>query len=183
MKSLCLFFILISIFAKAQVGIGTTSPNITSILDISSSTNGILIPRLTSAQRNSIVSPAQSLLVYDNDVDLYYYFSVSNNSWTAINVGSIKNITTTSYTLTELDNGRVLDFNNALDIIVTVPASLPIGFQVSISQSGIGNVVLQPSGSMVINNRYNGTQTSGQWAKIGLEVNATNLSILSGDVK
>jgi hypothetical protein len=36
---------------------------------------------------------------------------------------------------------------------------------------------------MVINNRWNGTKTSGRWAKAGLEVRATNSSVLSGDVQ
>jgi hypothetical protein len=183
MTKLFLILIFFTFSCIAQVGIGTVSPNASSILDISSTTNGILVPRLTSAQRIAVGTPAQSLMVYDTDVDLYYYFSTSNNYWTPINVGSVKNITASAYTLLDTDNGRILDFSNASDISVTVPDTLPIGFQVSISQTGLGNVVLVPSGAMVVNNRYSGTQTSGQWAKIGLEVRATNIAILSGDVK
>lgn len=183
MKKSILFFIFFSFSAFAQVGIGTTTPNSSSILDVTSTTNGILVPRLTSLQRMAVVSPAQSLMVYDTDVDLYYYFSVSNNSWTAINVGSIKNITATSYTLSAIDNGRILDFSAATIVTLTVPNTLPTGFQVSITQSGIGNVTLVANGGMVLNNRYGGTQTSGQWSKIGLEVRASNSAVISGDVK
>jgi hypothetical protein len=39
---------------SAQVGLGTTSPNPKSILDISSTSKGILLPRVTSLQRDSI---------------------------------------------------------------------------------------------------------------------------------
>lgn len=183
MKKTILIFIFLSFSTFAQVGIGTTTPNASSILDVTSTTNGILVPRVTSAQRIVIASPAQSLMVYDTDVDLFYYFSVSNNSWTAINVGSINNISTTSYILSAQDNGRILDFSAASTVTLSVPSILPIGFQVSITQSGLGNVTLVSTGGMVLNNRYGGTQTSGQWAKIGLEVRASNSAVISGDVK
>lgn len=183
MTKFFLIFIFFTFSCIAQVGIGTITPNATSILDISSTTNGILVPRLTSAQRIAISGPAQSLMVYDTDVDLYYYFSVSNNSWTAINVGSVKNIASTSYTLSAIDNGRILDFSAGTTITLTIPDTLPTGFQVSITQSGFGNVTLVASGAMILNNRYGGTQTSGQWAKIGLEVRALNSAVISGDVK
>ncbi len=58
----------------AQVGIGTTSPDSSSILDITSTSQGILTPRMTTAQRLAIVSPAQGLLVYDIDEQSYYYY-------------------------------------------------------------------------------------------------------------
>jgi hypothetical protein len=183
MKRIALLLLIFSNTIFSQVGIGTTTPNVTSILDVTSTTNGILVPRLTSAQRIAIASPAQSLMVYDTDVDLYYYYSASNSSWTAINVGSIKNISATSYTLSAVDNGRILDFSAATTTTLTVPNTLPTGFQVSITQSGLGNVTLLASGGMVLNNRYGGTQTSGQWAKIGLEVRASNSAVISGDVK
>jgi hypothetical protein len=183
MKKLVLLLFFFTLTMHSQVGIGTTTPNASSILDVTSTTNGILVPRLTSAQRIAIASPAQSLMVYDTDVDLYYYFSVSNNSWTAVNVGSVKNIATTLYTISVADNGRILDFSAATTITVTIPDTLPIGFQASITQSGTGNAALVASGSMILNNRYGGTQTSGQWAKIGLEVRAINSTVISGDVK
>lgn len=52
--------------AFSQIGIGTTSPDASAILDIQSSTNnqGVLLPRLTKAQIEAIVSPATGLMVY-----------------------------------------------------------------------------------------------------------------------
>jgi hypothetical protein len=183
MKKLSLLLLIFSNAIFPQVGIGTVTPNVTSILDVSSTTNGILVPRLTSFQRVTITSPAQSLMVYDTDVDLFYYYSVSNSSWTAINVGSIKTISGTTYTLLPNDNDRILDFTSSTAVTLTVPNTLPVGFQVSITQSGLGNVLLTAIGGMVLNNRYGGTQTSGQWAKIGLEIRAMNCAVISGDIK
>src|SRR4051812_18434319 len=68
----------------AQVGIGTTTPNASAALDITSTTRGLLIPRMTTAQRNAIVSPANSLLIYQTDgVPGYYYRSGA--TWTLLN--------------------------------------------------------------------------------------------------
>jgi len=60
---------------NAQVGIGTTTPSASSMLDISSKISGVLIPRLTQVEKNGIVSPATSLIVYqrDNTTGFYYY--------------------------------------------------------------------------------------------------------------
>jgi hypothetical protein len=184
MKYIIFFLVFfLTLTVKAQVGIGTTSPNSSSMLEVKSSQAGILIPRMTTAQRTAIGSPAQSLLVYDTDVEMYYYFSSANTAWVAINVGSVKTISATAYTLVPSDSGRILDFTSATSVTLTVPNSLPIGFQTSITQVGVGIISVVGSGGMVINNRWAGTATSGQWAKIGLEVRATNSCVMSGDVR
>jgi len=75
-----LFFFLITLIGNAQIGIGTTVPDATAILDITSTAKGILAPRMTTAQRTAITTPAQGLLVYDTDLKLFYYFS-SPSGW------------------------------------------------------------------------------------------------------
>jgi len=52
-----------------QVGIGTTSPDASSALDIESADKGVLISRMTTAERNAITNPANGLLVYNTDSD------------------------------------------------------------------------------------------------------------------
>lgn len=52
-------------FMSAQVGIGTTNPDTSSELDVASTDGGVLIPRMTYAQKTAIASPATGLLVYD----------------------------------------------------------------------------------------------------------------------
>jgi hypothetical protein len=51
--------------SHAQVGIGTSSPN--AALDVTSTTNGFLPPRMTYAQRQAISSPATGLMIYCTD--------------------------------------------------------------------------------------------------------------------
>ena len=57
-------------FTHAQtggVGIGTSTPDASAALDVRSSTGGVLVPRLTQAQRLAIAGPATGLLVYQTD--------------------------------------------------------------------------------------------------------------------
>ncbi|PJJ60346.1 NHL repeat-containing protein [Hymenobacter chitinivorans] len=66
--------------ALAQsVGVGTNTPDPSAALDVKSSSQGLLTPRLTAAQRGAISNPAKGLLVYQTDgTPGYYYFSGSN---------------------------------------------------------------------------------------------------------
>ena len=50
---------------KAQVGIGTTTPHESSVLDIESSSKGVLIPRLSTANRDGISAPSVGLMIYN----------------------------------------------------------------------------------------------------------------------
>ncbi len=58
-----------------SVGIGTTSPNSTALLEVSSTTEGFLPPRMTETQRNAIVSPAEGLMVYNTTTKKPCYFN------------------------------------------------------------------------------------------------------------
>nr|WP_294934481.1 tail fiber domain-containing protein [uncultured Flavobacterium sp.] len=71
----CFLFFSLSGNIYSQVGIGTTAPHTSSVLDITSTTAGLLAPRMTQAQRNAIVTPATALLIYqtDNTPGFYYY--------------------------------------------------------------------------------------------------------------
>ena len=77
-----IIFILVCIFkinAYSQVGIGTTTPNESAILQLESNNKGLLITRLTEEQKNAIELPANGLLIYqtDNDTGFYYYNGVT----------------------------------------------------------------------------------------------------------
>jgi Chaperone of endosialidase len=54
------------------IGIGTATPHASAQLDITSTSKGLLIPRMTSALRTSIVSPAKGLLVYDSTTNSFW---------------------------------------------------------------------------------------------------------------
>ncbi|MCT4628971.1 phage tail protein [Winogradskyella sp.] len=75
-----LLYIAIGQSLIAQVGIGTTTPDNSSILDVESDEKGILIPRMTALERIGIIAPAEGLMVFQtNDVKGFYFFD--GTSW------------------------------------------------------------------------------------------------------
>ena len=54
-------------FAQGNVGIGTTTPDASALLDLTSISRGLLVPRMKFAQMNSISSPANGLMVFVTD--------------------------------------------------------------------------------------------------------------------
>jgi hypothetical protein len=59
-KLLLIVIVLFQSFVFAQIGIGTTTPDSSSILDVESTNQGVLVPRLTTVQRNGILNPVVS---------------------------------------------------------------------------------------------------------------------------
>ena len=53
--------------AQGNVGIGTTAPDASALLDLTSTSRGLLVPRMTQAQKLGISSPATGLLIYETD--------------------------------------------------------------------------------------------------------------------
>jgi len=66
----------------AQLGVGTTSPDQSSMLDVQSTHKGFLAPRMTTIEKNAISSQATGLMIYDNDQDKFNYFDGS--SWVTV---------------------------------------------------------------------------------------------------
>lgn len=89
------FFYGLCLFAlgslTAQVGINTTNPHPSAALDIKpdvfKQSVGLLMPNLSTAQRNGLNKTllANSLLVYDTDLNMYMYFDKASNNWYALN--------------------------------------------------------------------------------------------------
>ena len=74
--------------ALAQVGIGTNSPKPSAALDVRSTDHGLLIPSMTTIERNGISSPAEGLLVYDITAHRLYQYQdgiwrhhITNDYW------------------------------------------------------------------------------------------------------
>lgn len=85
--SLIFSFVLLTGLIKAQsVGINTTgaAPDASSMLDVSATNKGFLTPRMTTAQRLAIATPANGLMVYDTDLRCHYIYSTATSSWKSL---------------------------------------------------------------------------------------------------
>ncbi len=79
---------LIPFVTQAQnVGINSdgTLPASSAMLDVKSTSKGLLIPRMNTAQRTAIVSPANGLMVFDTTTNTFWFYK--SNVWTQINSG------------------------------------------------------------------------------------------------
>lgn len=203
-------FSLVFLNGKAQTGIGTTTPSPSAKLEVASTNQGFLPPRIALTATNAaspVTSPATGLLVYNtattnnasNNVAPGYYFwngsawvailgnittsSISGNGTTTTltNFGAEVNVQGgTSYTLAAADNGKIISCTNDSPVTITVPA-LSVGFNCLIVQRGNGQVTLSASGS-TINNRYNFNKTAGRHAIMSLVSVASGQFISSGDM-
>jgi hypothetical protein len=69
--------------AGANIGINTAVPDTSAKLDIVSESSGLLIPRMTTTQRNAIPSPVESLLIYNTTTQCYEGYNATTQSWVA----------------------------------------------------------------------------------------------------
>jgi hypothetical protein len=96
------------VFVDAQVGIGTFNPNSTSLLELFSTSKGLLVPRMTSADRDLILAPAVGLLIYNTSTSSFNYFDTDWKDYSAFvknyNSNLIGDITTTTIS-NEVVNG------------------------------------------------------------------------------
>lgn len=69
---------------SAQIGIGTTNPNPWAALDISSDSKGLLIPKLTTVQRDAITNPIIGLMIFNITNIAFEYYVNATTGWSNI---------------------------------------------------------------------------------------------------
>lgn len=94
-------------YVNSQVGVGTTTPDASSVLEVQSTTQGMLTPRMTNSQRTSISTPATGLIVYQTDgIAGFYYYTGStwvvlingSDALPAVNGSAVTNLNATNVT-------------------------------------------------------------------------------------
>lgn len=129
---ICILFFTISVSSYAQVGVGTTNPHASSALDVTSTTAGLLAPRMTQAQRNAIASPATGLLIYQTDsTPGFYYYTGSawvpfgSSGWAL--TGNAATTAGTNFVGTTDAQDLVLKANNTEGLRVKTDGKIGIG--------------------------------------------------------
>src|SRR5215813_14154390 len=109
-----------------NVGIGTVDPNASSLLDITSTTKGVLIPRMATSLITSIASPAKGLMIYD-----------STNNQLMVNMG---NSTVPNWQTIVFNSGWSLSGNSGLNMathFIGTTDAKPLLFRVNNIRAGI----------------------------------------------
>lgn len=107
-----------------NVGIGTASPHTSAQLEVSASNKGLLIPRMSSSNREGIMSPAKGLLIFDIDTSTFWYFN--GNIWVNMNTA----ISPNGWSLTgNIGTNPSLNFIGTLD-------DLPLKFKINNTAAG-----------------------------------------------
>jgi microcystin-dependent protein len=82
-------FLSMPLLSFSQIGIGVADPHPKAILELSSTDKGILIPRLTTAEREGMATnlekPADGCMVYDKELKKFFFFDEAADKWIAIN--------------------------------------------------------------------------------------------------
>lgn len=108
--------LLVSFYGFSQTGIGTTTPDASAKLDVTSTTKGLLAPRMTSAQRAAITLPANGLLVYQTDGVSGFYVNIGTSAspvWSRVNVDWVKTGNDIAYTAGNISTTGALTGGNS----------------------------------------------------------------------
>ncbi len=87
MKPIRVIFIIIALLTtyllEAQVSISSdgSEPGPSAMLDVKSTSKGVLIPRMTTAQRDAITNPEASLLIFNITTQCYEGYSTQDKQW------------------------------------------------------------------------------------------------------
>jgi len=167
-------------YSFSQVGIGTTAPDASSILDVVSPNQGVLVPRLTTLQENAIVNPATGLLIYNTECKEFRFnrgttaspdwiktsrnasVKYSNNaSDTTVNVNSNSTINAPIISTIDWNDDTTLYTVNAATNTITVAETSRYRISINISLStSSGTDRLTPEMWISVNGTQRGTFAS-----------------------
>ena len=144
------------VVVQAQVAINAdgVSANSSAMLDIKSITRGMLVPRMTSAERTGITSPATGLLVFDTDTNSFWFYNgtqweqlvkASQLPGPVVITPALLTATTNNYNPTGFDKATIVRVsgNNAIQMITGFNAET-IGEEKTITNVGNHPLYLAP---------------------------------------
>ena len=123
--------LLSTVIATAQIGLGTPNPDGSSLLDISSTSKGLLIPRMTKNQRDLISSPAKGLMIFNTDTNQLEINRGTSvvKTWTVISNGA-----PTSLHNSVFEIGNVTT-DSTIDVLAPAMTLTPVAGTYSVSFS------------------------------------------------
>lgn len=132
-------------FKQLKVGGGSVPINPAAIVDIGSTNKGMLIPRMSSTQKNAISSPVTGLLVFDTSVNLLSQYSSS--TWNNLAISG-----TTGITSLNSQTGVTQVFANDTNVVITSSNnthSLGWASTLSLARGGSGASLTAANGAII----------------------------------
>ncbi|MGN6416152.1 MAG: GDSL-type esterase/lipase family protein [Pseudobacter sp.] len=157
--------------ANVRLGLGTNTPVASALLDITSTTKGVLFPRMNTTQQNAISSPATGLWIYNTDSSAFRFYN--GGAW--VTVGGSVGGGGGSGTVTTVGKTDA----NGFAFTITNPTTTPnISLTTSLTTGSVP--VIGASGALTEDNA-NFNYTSGQLG-IGTNSQASKLHIQTGSL-
>ena len=158
--------VLLTVTTYAQIGINNENPDASAALDITSTTGGLLIPRMTETQRDAISPAATGLMIYQTDgtAGFYYY---NGSGWATLGaatygVGDVVNGGVVFYLFAPGDTGYIVGESHGL---VCSFSDVATSVEWGCMNTDLPNVPNVP---------FNGGNPAGLGAEIGDGVSNTN---------
>ena len=139
--------VLITATTYAQVGINIETPDASAVLDVTSTTAGFLMPRMTNAQRQAISNPAAGLQVFVTDFEGGRFMFYDGTEWGTLSFTEKRpdapTIGTASAGIAQATVSFTAPSSNGGSAITSYTAtSSPGDFTGTISQSGSGSIIV-----------------------------------------
>jgi hypothetical protein len=137
-------WIVTGVLQAQNVGIGTTSPDANAVLELQSNNQGLLVPRMTSTERNAMSSslglPQKGLLVFDNDSTKFFYWN--GFAWQTFGSGGSSGVTclTLQQTYdgcTGSGSGRTINISGTNSVDINSANASSIALKSTHTQSGV----------------------------------------------
>lgn len=116
------------IFPQISISTDSSLPDSSAMLDVKSTSKGLLVPRMTAVQRDAIVNPATGLLIFCTDNNKYYTNTgtPSAKNWIMLNSQWITNGTSVYYNSGSVGIGTTVPNSSAkLEVASTSQGFLP----------------------------------------------------------
>ena len=139
--------VLLTATTYAQIGINNETPDASAVLDVTSTTAGFLMPRMTNAQRQAISNPAAGLQVFVTDFNGGSVMLYNGTEWGTLSFTEKRPDAPTIGTAVAGDAQATVSFtapssDGGSAITSYTATSSPGDFTGTISQSGSGSIIV-----------------------------------------
>lgn len=174
--------LLFSTLLFSQIKIGSnplTSPDASAILELESTLQGLVLPRLTSSQRDAIVSPANGLLIFNSSSSNLEVYKSACTCWVVINDdGSTASINEAPKALNVIfpqipaESGTLTSAYNYFDANGDLAATPIYKWYLADNSSGLNAMIIGTSSSIVLP-----SNSSGKFIGLGITPKAISGSL------